>query len=259
MSWFDSHCHLDDPRLDGGAGLWQRCCQQGIERLLIPAVEPASWGRTRALAHSAAGLYWAAGLHPWWVAEAAITPAQLAQELAVALADPRCVAVGECGLDGAIATDMALQETYLRAQLAVAAASAKPLILHAHRAHTFLQPLLKQYHLPAGGVIHGFSGSAELARSYWRMGFCLGIGATITYPRAAKTRAAVKALPLAALLLETDAPDMPLAGHQGQPNSPLQLPAIGACLAQLRGESPDDIAQQTSANACRLFQLPVPA
>lgn len=239
--------------------MWQHCRQQGIGQLLIPAVAPQCWAQTRALAHSAEGLYWAAGLHPWWVAEATMTPAQLARALTLALADPRCVAVGECGLDGAIATDMALQESYLHAQLAVAEASAKPLILHAHRAHARLQPLLKQYRLPAGGVIHGFSGSAELARSYWNMGFCLGIGGTITYPRAAKTRAAVQALPAAALLLETDAPDMPLAGRQGQPNSPLLLPAVGACLAQLRGEVPAAIARQTTANACRLFQLPEPA
>lgn len=267
LDLIDSHCHFDDPRLTGAqqdrlptgsSRLWQQCRQAGLAQLLIPATEPAGWAAIRELAAANPGIYWAAGLHPWRVATAQITPAQLPALLQAQLADSRCVAVGECGLDGGIATDMTLQESFLREQLALAADTGYPLVLHAHRGHARLQPLLKKFRFTGGGVIHGFAGSPELARSYWTMGFHLGIGGTITYPRASKTRAAVQSLPLQALLLETDAPDMPLAGFQGQANSPLQLARVAACLAELRGESVAQIARQTAANSRRLFRLTEP-
>ncbi|WP_439135848.1 TatD family hydrolase, partial [Pseudomaricurvus sp.] len=115
---------------------------------------------------------------------------------------------------------------------------------------------LSHYQPSAGGVIHGFSGSIEQAQQYWRLGFYLGVGGTITYERAKKTRRAIAGMPLESLLLETDAPDMPLDGFQGQPNTPLRLPRIAQCLAELRKAPLADIQKQTAQNTRTLFSLP---
>lgn len=131
----------------------------------------------------------------------------------------------------------------------------KPVILHSVRAHHYLLPILKKYRPQRGGVIHAFSGSYETAKQYWDAGFYLGIGGTISYERAAKTRAAVQQMPLESLVLETDAPDMPLQGTQGQRNSPEKLLEIAHCLAALRAQSVEQIAQQTSANTWKLFGI----
>src|SRR5690606_13153989 len=129
------------------------------------------------------------------------------------------------GLDANIDASMALQLLVLRAQLEVAAKCDKPVILHCVKAHNQLLEALDTSGVKRG-VIHAFSGSSELAEQYWRRGFYLGIGGTITYERALKTRRAVQQLPLEALLLETDAPDMPMAGKQGERNSPEYLPEV---------------------------------
>jgi TatD DNase family protein len=259
----DSHCHLDFARITEAscesepiAALWQRCQAQGIERLIIPGVSPRQWLKAKRLASQLPGVYWAAGLHPWRLAQQAPSIEQLAQQLAEQAVEPRCVAIGECGLDGAIDTPLNEQMAFFEAQLQVAVELSLPVIVHVRRSHPELQALLKRYRPRRGGVIHGFNGSTELGLSYWRLGFRLGIGGSITYPRASKTRRAASELPLEALLLETDAPDMPLHGLQGQPNSPLQLPRVAEQLAQLRGTRYADIARQTSDNCRLLFDLP---
>ena len=105
------------------------------------------------------------------------------------------------------------------------------------------------------GVLHGFSGSEQLGQEYIRRGFLLGIGGSITYPRANKTRKAVAALPLSSLVLETDAPDMPLLGFQGEANLPERLPLIARALAELKGISFDELVQHTTENAKDCFHL----
>ena len=130
-----------------------------------------------------------------------------------------------------------------------------PLILHGYGAHNELLQILGRYRPEAGGVIHGFSGSRQLAEQYWKLGFYIGVGGTITYERARKTRNAIKELPLEALLLETDAPDMPLSGEQGLDNTPLNLPAIASELAHIKGESVDTVVRQIALNTRQLFRI----
>ena len=161
--------------------------------------------------------------------------------------------MGECGLDGTIVTPLAQQVPFFKAQLALAAERSLPVIVHAHGAHNEVLQCLKAQPRLCGGVIHGFSGSPELALQYWRQGFSVGVGGTITYERAKKTRRAIEQLPWEALLLETDAPDMPLSGHQGEPNSPLRLPEIAEALAQLRGVEVAEVAAMTTRNTRRVF------
>ncbi|WHI49825.1 TatD family hydrolase [Microbulbifer sp. MLAF003] len=262
MKFIDSHCHFDfDAFQPDRAQIWQRCINSGVTRLIIPGVCRAQWHPLTALTGSQSGWYGAAGIHPWWVAKESnpdgslIQPEALGWALSDYLNSNHCVAVGECGLDAAIETPIEIQEAVFRVQLEVASEFELPLILHVHRTHNEVLKLLKQFRLPRGGVIHAFSGSEQMAMDYWKMGFYLGIGGTITYARAAKTRRTVSQLPIESLVLESDAPDMPISGRQGLRNSPENLPLIAAELAKLRGVSLQDIADKTQNNTEILFSL----
>jgi TatD DNase family protein len=253
---FDSHCHFDFQPFDQDrAELWQHCLAAGIEQLLIPGVEPEQWQKAAAICQQYPGIYYAAGLHPWWQGDYPHSTQTLIDNLSAELRNDACRAIGECGLDALIDTSMAEQLGVFDAQLMLAESLNKPVIIHVRKAHQHVLGLLKRYSLSAGGVIHAFSGSLELAQAYWQQGFCLGVGATISYPRASKTRHAIAAMPIESLLLETDAPDMPLSGRQGQRNSPLYLPDIAELLAELKQCRLADIQQKTTDNSRRLFQL----
>ncbi|WP_308367848.1 MULTISPECIES: TatD family hydrolase [unclassified Microbulbifer] len=256
MQLIDSHCHFDFDVFDTDRmQVWQQCRDAGVERLIIPGVSKPRWPALFDLINKEPAWYAAVGLHPWWVAESETEPAQLQRDIAEQLQANRCVAIGECGLDGAIVTPLEEQEPLFRTQLALAIDVQLPLIVHACRCHGEMLRLLKEYRPGCGGVIHAFSGSEEIAREYWKLGFYLGAGGTITYERAAKTRRAFAALPLESVLLESDAPDMPIQGRQGQRNSPAYLPLIAGELAKLRGISLEEIAVQTRRNTEHLFSL----
>lgn len=256
MRLIDSHCHFDfDDFGSDRSRVWERCRAAGVESLIIPGVSRPRWPALFELVRARPDWYAAVGLHPWWVAESEVEPDELQRDIAGQLAANACVAIGECGLDGAIAIPLEDQEPFFRAQLALACEVQLPLIVHACRCHGEMLQLLKEYRPQRGGVIHAFSGSEEIAREYWKLGFRLGAGGTITYERAAKTRRAFAALPLEAVLLESDAPDMPVQGRQGLRNSPEYLPLIAETLAELRGISPERVAEQTRRNTEQLFAL----
>jgi len=270
IEFFDSHCHFDfedfnservnsqGVNLESGAGTrlaqWQECNALGVTGLLVPGVEPAQWPVAKALAADMPGLVYGVGLHPWWIMPN-VPNEPLAQQAAGFLTDSRCVAIGECGLDAKIDCSMSVQLAILEQHLQLAEASRKPLIVHVRSAHNELLRCLKRYKLPEGGVVHGFSGSLQQAQDYWALGFYLGIGGTITYARAKKTRHTVAAMPLEALVLETDAPDMPPFGFQGETNHPRNIVYVAQMLAELRSESLATVAAQTWLNSQKLFGL----
>ncbi len=262
IEYFDSHCHFDFPMFDGDRqAIWQHCHALGVKQLVIPGVCPEQWHSAGRIAEQFNGVYFAAGVHPWWIEKVfpeecnAQQIANMLGKLAISVKHEKCVAIGECGLDAAIATKLGVQKELLDAHLQLASELALPVIIHCRKAHNEIILALKKFNLPAGGVIHAFSGSIDLALTYWQLGFRLGIGGTITYERAHKTRETVRQLPIAALMLETDAPDMPLSGHQGQGNTPEKLPVIAQVLANLRTEPASYIAQHTTKNARNLFGL----
>lgn len=262
LEFFDTHCHFDFGDFDKDREtLWETCRTQGIRQMLIPGVQPDQWPRMQLLCANNPGIYYAAGLHPCWL-EGNIESHRRNTQLSVLsealrdqLDEQYCIAIGECGLDQYINSDADLQEAVLGCHLEIAQEFDKPIILHCRRAHNQMLRCLKAFPLKNGGILHAYSGSLEQAEQYWKMGFYLGIGGTITYDRANKTRSAVKKLPLEALVLETDAPDMPLCGHQGERNSPLNIPAIAGILAALREESLECIARQTTLNANTLLRI----
>lgn len=268
--YVDTHCHFDaDDFADEQPQLWQTCCARGVKTLIIPGVEPAQWQTAAQLSQRYSGIYYAVGIHPWWIEK--ILPDSLLnnglthnfeiptddwrRDLYAQVSAKNCVAIGECGLDGSIATPMLRQQQLFELHLQLAQDLTKPLIIHSVKAHNEVFALLKKYRPRAGGVVHAFSGSLQQAQAYWQLGFYVGVGGTITYERARKTRHAVTELPLEAIVLETDAPYMPLSGRQGEPNRPDYLPEIAQTLAQLRGQSLQSIAQQTTHNAKHLFGI----
>ena len=166
-------------------------------------------------------------------------------------------AIGETGLDGHIPVDMNVQKQVLHAHLDIADSFGLPVILHHRKSHHLLLEALKASSFEGRGVIHAFSGSKDVAKRYIDRGFCLGIGGTVTYERAKKTRDTVTYLLRhhpESILLETDAPDMPMSGRQGQPNMPHYLKDVVAALSALSDIEPNEINAITSANYVRLFK-----
>ncbi|SKC04944.1 TatD DNase family protein [Kosakonia radicincitans] len=256
--FIDTHCHFDFPPFMGDeVASIARAADAGIGRIIVPAIAARYFDRICSLAREHSALYAALGLHPIVIEE---HTAQSLEQLEQALAarPEKVLAIGEIGLD--LYRDnpqFERQQQVLDAQLKLAKRFDLPVILHSRRTHDKLAMHLKKQALPRTGVVHGFSGSLQQAQRFIELGYYIGVGGTITYPRASKTRDVMAQLPLSALLLETDAPDMPLNGFQGQPNRPEQAARVFATLCELRPEAPDVIAQTLLENTQQLFALQI--
>lgn len=256
MPLFDTHCHLDFAVFDAQREiLMQQVEAAGISRILVPGVTAEDFERVLSLRQRwPEQLVVALGLHPCFIRQHS---KHCVDHLAEALQrEADIVAVGEIGLD--FRADMAaveVQVMLLKQQLDLARQYDLPVILHVVKAHERMLSLLKRYRLAAGGVVHAYSGSIEQAREYARLGFRLGIGGTITYPGARRQQRLVAELPLEWMLLETDAPDMPLYGYTGQPNTPLQVCNVAHRLAEIKGLPVVQVIEQTMINANCLFRL----
>ncbi|SEK99732.1 TatD DNase family protein [Pseudoxanthomonas sp. GM95] len=250
----DSHCHLDVSEFDTDRdAVIARARQAGVTRQVVPAIAAAGWAQLKQVCVPGSGLFAAYGLHPMFLSEH--RPEHLDQ-LRTWIERERPVAIGECGLDFFVeGLDHVLQQQYFEDQLALAREFDLPVIVHARRATEAVIVAIRRFG-PLRGVVHSYAGSEEQARQLWEHGFLLGLGGPVTYERAQRLRRLVASMPLEQLLLETDAPDQPDAGHRGQRNEPARLPVVCETIAQLRGVAPEVIAQATSNNATRLFRLP---
>jgi len=285
MKFTDSHCHLDFTEFDDNLpALLEQCNAENIHRIIVPAVNPKHWQRVLSLTkNEMLNISCSLGIHPWFLIlqdhqsdnfsknyDVAFQEQQLKQEIQLYKQnkhDHECnklVAIGECGIDvfktkkntideQAYKKNIQLQQAFFEMQLGLAKENNLPVIIHHCQSHALTLPVLKQYKLDHAGVIHAFSGSYQQAKDYIDLGFKLGVGGTITYPRAKKTINAIKRLPLSSLLLETDAPAMPPIGMQGEVNSPLNLLLVFQALVALRDESEEIIAQQIEVNIEKLF------
>lgn len=252
----DSHVHLDDAAfaVDRDA-VMERARRAGISTMIIPAVDAVSWPRISALCANHAQLHPAYGLHPMFLSHHA---PEHVEALSSWLQDNPAVAVGEIGLDfHADGLDRELQRSYFTQQLHIARERDLPVIAHARGALEEVSLTLRR---TGGlrGVVHSFAGSEKQAEHLWEIGFHLGIGGPVTYPRAQRLRRIVARMPIEYLLLESDAPDQPDAAHRGERNEPARVTEVLRCVAALRGEPEADIAAATTANARRLFSLDNP-
>ncbi|POW59156.1 metal-dependent hydrolase [Candidatus Pantoea alvi] len=257
MRFTDTHCHFDFPPFAGDErASIARAAEAGVERIIVPAVEASRFARIVSLAAQYPALYAALGLHP--IAIDRHEEAHLEQlEHWLRQQPAKLTAIGEIGLDLYMDNpQFARQEFLLDAQLRLAKRYDLPVILHSRRTHDKLALHLRRHDLPRRGVVHGFAGSLQQAQAFIKLGYAIGVGGTLTYERASKTRNTLAQLPLDALLLETDAPDMPLHGFQGEPNRPERARLVWQTLCELRPEPPQAIAEALWRNTCALFSLP---
>lgn len=267
--WIDTHCHLDAAEFaPDAAAVRARAASNDVAHCVLPAVAVANFEAVRRLAHAGGDSY-ALGIHPLHAGQAQEADlATLDTQLQQHRADPRLVAVGEIGLDYFVPALSASplrerQEYFYLAQLRLARQYGLPVILHVRRSADQLLKGLRSVGGPNAawqGIAHAFNGSGQQAQAFIALGFKLGFGGALTYGRALQLRRLAATLPLEAIVLETDAPDMPphwlyrtaqqrAAGAAQGRNEPGELPRIGAELAALRGMAPADLARATTRNA----------
>ena len=267
MGWIDSHCHLDANEFAADRDAVRASARAaGVATCVIPAVEASNFDTVRLLAHQHGDVY-ALGIHPMYTPQAAEADLlALDAQIQHHRSDSRLVAVGEIGLDGFVpGLDMARQQLFYKAQLRLAQQHGLPVILHVRRSADLLLQGLR--HTPVkGGIAHAFNGSLQQAHMFIDLGFKLGFGGALTYERALQLRRLATELPLDALVLETDAPDIPPhwmyvtaeqreAGVAQGRNTPGQVPRIAQVLADLRGVSVEEVRQVTTRNVQQVLGL----
>jgi TatD DNase family protein len=249
----DSHSHIDVAEFDRDRDeVLARARDAGVLAQVVPAIALSGFEKLRALCAAEPTLHPAYGLHPLFLSE------HRREHLDVLrgwIERERPVAIGECGLDFHIeGLDADAQRAYLQTQLELAKEFDLPVILHARRAVEEITTTLKRLG-GLRGVVHSFSGSIEQAQQLWKMGFLLGFGGPVTYPRARRLRQLVATMPIDFLLLETDSPDQPLHGSQGHRNQPARLADVCATIASLREADRESVASATTENCRRLFRF----
>ena len=264
MDWIDTHCHLDAPEFTADVdAVVSRAHAASVKQLVLPAVRVADAPRVRELAHVHGAVY-AVGIHPLAVPQSLDEDLQTLRGLLQAWReDERLVAVGEIGLDHFVPNqDLERQYRFYTAQLQLAREFDLPVLLHVRRSADHLLKGLRRCAVRSG-IAHAFNGSHQQALAFFNQGFALGFGGTLTFERSLQIRRLAADLPAEALVLETDAPDIPPQWlyrpaalrhlHPPARNEPAEVPRIGAVLAELRGWSLEETARITAANARRVL------
>lgn len=252
----DTHAHIDVDAFEADrTEVIARAREAGVRRQVVPAVDAASWEGLRMTCARHAGLHPAYGLHPLYLTGHDGSHLAALREL---IERERPVAVGECGLDFFVdGLDRVQQQVFFDAQLRIARDVDLPVIVHARRAVDAVIAAIRRIG-GLRGVVHSFSGSRQQAETLWSLGFFIGLGGPVTYPRANRLRTLVTGMPVEFLLLETDSPDQPDSLHRGMRNEPARLVHVLDSIAELRSQSREFIANATTCNAERLFALTAP-
>lgn len=263
--WIDTHCHLDAHEFgEESSSIAERASRLDVSWIVIPAVDRANFETVARLANQQGNCTYALGIHPICVPQARQEDLDILRDaVAAAMNDSRFVAIGEIGLDffiPALCSDAMRekQEYFYSEQLKIARDFGLPVLVHIRRSQDRVLKYLRRITLP-GGIAHAFNGSFQQAQAFIELGFKLGFGGAMTFPRALQIRRLATELSLDAIVLETDAPDISPVWRHPHRNSPEELPGIGNALADLRGLDAGTIAQATTANArCVLPRLPRP-
>jgi TatD DNase family protein len=258
-SLIDTHCHLDAGEFDADRdAVYDRARAAGVGIQVVPAVTRAGFAEVEAACRRYPGCLPAWGMHPMYIhAHHVDHLADLRRQIEAW----RPVAIGEIGLDLFVpGLDAATQEFFYVEQLKIARDFDLPVLLHCRRANDEILKHLRRIVGKSGvkgGIAHAFSGSRQQAEAYLKLGFKLGFGGAFTWDRATRLRALAFELPLDAIVLETDSPDIPPAWLGKARNEPAQLAGIAAALAELRGVDVATVARQTTANARAVLGLAV--
>ncbi|MFT3848668.1 MAG: TatD family hydrolase [Propionivibrio sp.] len=254
----DTHCHLDAEEFAGDRDAVVLAAHvAGVEATVVPAVGPTNWAAVRECCAHYPRHYPAYGIHPLYIdgPDVSVLPTLrrwITTELDTATLP---VAIGEIGLDFFVpGQDVERQVFFFVEQLKVARDLNLPILLHVRRAVDQVLKCLRRIGV-RGGIAHAFNGSVQQAEAFIRLGFKLGFGGAMTYPRSLRIRQLAMDLPLEALVLETDAPDIPPSWLAGKRNRPAELARIASVLAELRGLSTDEVAHATSRNALAVLPL----
>ncbi len=254
----DTHCHLDAERFEPDrAQVLARAAAAGVTAIVVPGIGPGNWDPLLQLKSTAPKLVAGLGVHPQFLPE--LDPSGDRERLELLdrlLARGGAVAVGECGLDGPSAEQAPFERQLevLRGHFALARKHRLPLLLHCLRAHPQLERLLKEEApVPAGILLHSYSGSHELVKKYLKYGCHFSFAGPVSFAEARRPLDALKAVPLERLMAETDAPDQAPHPHRGERSEPAYLPLIIEAMAKARGEPVEQVAEATTRNAQALF------
>ncbi len=256
MQLFDSHCHLQSKRFgDQVHAIIERAEQAGVSRFLCCATCEKDWEAVLALADKYGAVIPAFGIHPWYMQKMSSSWEQNLEKYL----NKRLSAVGECGLDFAIKdADRELQEDVFKKQLIIAGKLERPVLIHCRKAWERLATMVREVgELPAGGLIHSYSGSHELIPVLERLGFYISFSGTVTNNHSVRVHKAAQTVSDERLLIETDSPDLlPYTiAHREECryNEPVYLTTVVDAVSALRGKAPEDIARLTYDNGVRLF------
>ena len=259
MQLIDTHVHINFDVFQGNLdSLKERWQEAGVVHLVHSCVEPTEFQGIQSLADKFPELSFAVGLHPLdahkWMQNTA------AEILAFARSDPRVVAIGETGLDFYKADDRSLQINVLQEQLRIAKQLEKPVIIHCRDAAASLKEILEDFWRTEGkvnGVMHCWGGDETETKWFLDLGFYISFSGIVTFKNAKQVQASAKIVPSDRLLVETDCPFLAPVPRRGKTNEPSYVRHVAEQVASLRGVSVEEIARQTTANACRLFSLSI--
>jgi TatD DNase family protein len=257
----DSHTHIDMREFDADReGVLQRARESGVVAVIDIGIDIASSEAAIALAEKHSDVFATVGIHPHDASK--ITDVDMHRLEALAK-HPKVVAIGEIGLD--FYRNRSSKESQVdsfKRQLELASKSGLPVVVHSRNAKDEVFEILKEWvagkKIDSGpvGVLHCFSGDAELGKKYIDMGFLLSFAGPVTYPKSSAAGVA-KDIPLGKMLIETDCPFLTPQAHRGKRNEPSYVSYVASKIAEVKGVSPESVAETTSANAVRLFRLPV--
>ncbi len=255
MKLFDSHCHLDDEKFDEDrAETIARLREGGVEKCVCVGSDLPSSRRCVALAEQYDFIYAAAGVHPH---EAKDAPPDYIDQLKTLLSHPRVVALGEIGLDYYYDhSPRDVQREVCLRQMELAWELGAPVAYHIRDAHAEMLEIMKSMKAKlTGGIIHCFSGSAEIAKEYLKLGYYISFAGPLTFKKAPKLQEACRLVPKDRLLIETDSPYMAPEPVRGRRNEPANVRYVGMKMAEIRGEDPEEVAAYTTENAKKVYNL----
>ena len=252
-SFIDTHCHLDKLDSTPEEAIIE-AKQAGVQRMVTVSVDEPSLDFVSNIVLQFPEVYGSVGFHPHDAAELTEDLEQKIRKLA--LEEKKLIAIGETGLDYHYMYSSAeVQQQVFSKQLQLAVELNLPVIMHSREAETDTLNILQEIPVPSLGVAHSFTSSFEMAKTLIEMGWYIGINGIVTFKNAEDLREVVSWLPLDRLLLETDSPFLAPTPFRGKPNKPAHIPAIATFIAELRGISLEQLSEQTSANAQRLFNF----
>ena len=252
-SFIDTHCHLDKLDSTPEEAIIE-AKQAGVQRMVTVSVDEPSLDFVSSMVQQFPEVYGSVGFHPHDAAELTEDLEQKIRKLA--LEEKKLIAIGETGLDYHYMYSSAeVQQQVFSKQLQLAVELNLPVIMHSREAETDTLNILQEIPVPPLGVAHSFTSSFEMAKTLIEMGWYIGINGIVTFKNAEDLREVVSWLPLDRLLLETDSPFLAPTPFRGKPNKPAHIPVIATFIAELRGISLEQLSEQTSANAQRLFNF----